>query len=397
MSAKETADIRIARQAEQLSSQLQRLRERMFPPAATKSLRSFSSGEVARLLGVSDSHLRQLSLDGIGPSPAVGGNGRRLYSLDQVRALRHVLSERNPKEAHRLLPSRRPGEKLQVLAVANFKGGSAKTTSTLYLAQYLALQGYRVLAVDLDPQASLSSLFGLQPEFDVGEGQTLYGAINYGETRRPLREIIRPTYFSGIDLVPANLELMEYEHETPRAIVAGTARGNDIFFRRVASAIQSVEAEYDVVVIDCPPQLGYLTLGALCAATSLVVTIHPQMVDVASMSQFLLMTADLLSIVRESGAVLDHDWTRYVITRHDPHDGPELQVVAMLRALFAEDVLNACAWKSTAIANAGLTRQTLYEIDRSMVGRTTYDRAIESMDAVNAEIEGLLRQTWGRA
>ena len=67
----------------------------------------------------------------------------------------------------------------------NFKGGSGKTTTAAHLAQYLALRGYRVLAIDLDPQASLSALFGHQPEFDVGENETLYGAIRYDE--RPPR------------------------------------------------------------------------------------------------------------------------------------------------------------------------------------------------------------------
>lgn len=73
---------------------------------------------------------------------------------------------------------------MQVLAVANFKGGSAKTTTTVHLAHYLGLQGLRVLAIDLDPQASLSAMFGYQPEFDVDENQTLYAAIRYDDEER---------------------------------------------------------------------------------------------------------------------------------------------------------------------------------------------------------------------
>ncbi|WP_163294863.1 nucleotide-binding protein, partial [Enterobacter hormaechei] len=85
-----------------------------------------------------------------------------------------------------------------VVTVANFKGGSAKTTTALYLAQYLALSGFRVLAIDLDPQASLSAMFGYQPEFDIGQNETIYGAIRYDEERRPMREVVRRTYFDGI-------------------------------------------------------------------------------------------------------------------------------------------------------------------------------------------------------
>jgi len=286
---------------------------------------------------------------------------------------------------------------MQTIACANFKGGSAKTTTTLYLAQFLALHGYRVLALDLDPQASLTSMFGIQPEFDLGDGDTIYGAIRYDDQRRPLAEIIRPTYFSGIDLIPGNLELMEFEHETPRALVESKRAGGQMFFKRVGAVLSEVEAHYDVVVVDCPPQLGYLTLGAVCAATSLLITIHPQMVDVASMSQFLLMAADLLAVVRKAGGDLHHDFIRYVVTRHEPHDGPQSQIVALLRGLFGEEVLAATVWKSTAIADAGLTKQSLYELERGSVGRATFDRAIESLEAVNSEILGLVHKAWGRA
>ncbi len=391
-----SSDARISHHARQLSMQLQLLRERLFPPSSQKMLKTFTSGEAAQIVGVSDGYLRQLSLDGKGPSPAVSPTGRRSYTLEQINELRKYMAAAKPKDAITYLPWRRRGDKLQTIAVANFKGGSAKTTTSIYLAQHLALQGYRVLAVDLDPQASLSSMLGVQPEFDLEEGDTLYGAIRYDDKRRPLKDIIRKTYFAGLDLVPGNLELMEFEHETPTALMERKTTNSEIFFRRVGLALAEIEAEYDIVVIDCPPQLGYLTLGAVCAATSLLITIHPQMVDVASMSQFLLMTADLLSVVRKAGGDLNHDFIRYVITRHEPHDGPQAQIVALLRSLFGDEVLAATVLKSTAIADAGLTKQTLYEIERGQVRRATFDRAIESLDAVNGEILDGIKRTWGR-
>ncbi len=148
--------------------------------------------------------------------------------------------------------------------------------------------------------------------------------------------------------------------------------------------------------ISSTSQLGYLTMGALNAATAMLVTIHPQMVDVASMSQFLLMTSDLMAIIENAGGRLDYDFIRYVVTRHDPNDVPEAQIVALLRNLFGDDVLKATAWKSTAIANSGLTKQSLYELDRGSVGRAAYDRALESVDSVNAEIVTLMKEVWGR-
>ena len=391
---KPTLDHLIAQDAQVLSAQLTTIRQRLFPPAAHKTLRQFSSGEAAALIGISDAYLRQLSLAGEAPEPDKTPAGRRFYSLEQINDIRRVLQRGKSRE---YVPCRQGTEHLQILAVTNFKGGSGKTTTAAHLSQYLALRGYRVLAIDLDPQSSLSALLGYQPETDVGENETLYGALRYDDQRRSLREVAKHTYFPGLDIVPGNLELQEFEHETPRMLAGQRRSGQEIFFARVASAIQSVAETYDVVVIDCPPQLGFLTLGALCAATGVLVTVHPQMLDIASMSQFLLMTGDLLRVVHDAGGRLNLDFLRYLITRHEPQDGPQTQVVGFLRNLFGERVLTNTMLKTTAISDAGLTKQTIYEISRQGMTRTTYSRAIEALDAVNCEIEQLIRQSWGRA
>lgn len=78
------------------------------------------------------------------------------------------------------------GEQFRVISINNFKGGSGKTSTSTYLAQYLAMQGNRVLVVVLDPQASLSSLLGYQPEFDLNGNDTIYGAIRYDDEHAPL-------------------------------------------------------------------------------------------------------------------------------------------------------------------------------------------------------------------
>ena len=389
----EGADDAIRADAQSLSGELFNLRARLFPPSATKELRSFTSGEASALIGITDAYLRQLSLAGDGPAPQQTASGRRSYTLGQINDLRRFLS----REGRDYVPARRGNEHLQVIAVTNFKGGSGKTTTSAHLAQYLALRGFRVLAVDLDPQSSLSALFGVQPETDLGENETLYAAIRYDEKRLPLRDVVRPTYFSGIDLVPGNLELQEFEHDTPRVLARGMRGEHDLFFTRIKETFDSVESCYDVIVVDCPPQLGFLTLGALCAATGVLVTVHPQMLDVASMSQFLLMTADLLSVVKNAGGNLRYDFLRYLVTRYEPQDGPQTQIVGFLRNLFGERVLINPMLKSTAVSDAGLTKQTLYEISRQSIGRSTYTRAVEALDAVNAEIEQLIKRAWGRA
>ena len=384
----------VAQDASALSRHLAALRHRLFPPTAQKSLRSFTSGEAASLIGVTDAYLRQLELAGGMSWSTKTATGHRAYTLGQINAIRQHLA-RSPK-GRTYQPIRRNGDELQTIAITNFKGGSGKTTTAAHLAQYLALRGYRVLAIDLDPQASLSALFGYQPEFDVGANSTLYGALRYDGAARALRDIARSTYFDGLDLVPGNLELQEFEHETPRVLAQGH-RSDSLFFSRVALAIASVQDSYDVVILDCPPQLGFLTLGALCAATGVVVTVHPQMLDIASMSQFLLMTSDLLDVVTRAGGRFQLDFLRYLVTRFEPQDGPQAQVVGFLRSLFGGRVLTNPMLKSTLVSDAGLTKHTLYEIARQGVGRATYSRALEAVNNVNCEIEGLIRAAWGRA
>jgi chromosome partitioning protein len=380
--------------ARELSSKLQAHRLQLFPPEAQKILRKFASGEVAKLIGINDGYLRRLSLEGKGPQPEVSAAGRRSYSIEDIHALRTYL-DASGKAERRYIPARLSQDHLQVITVVNFKGGSGKTTTAAHLAQYLALRGYRVLAIDLDPQASLSALHGLQPEFDIGENETLYGAIRYDAARRDLREIVRKTYFTNLDLVPGNLELMEFEHETPKALIEGNGAQN-MFFTRMDAALSTVANQYDVVVVDCPPQLGFLTMSALCSATAVLVTVHPQMLDVMSMCQFLIMTSDLLGVVAGAGGNMGYDWMRYLITRYEPGDGPQNQMVSFMRSMFGDHVLNYPMLKSTAIADAGITKQTLYEVSRDQFTRSTYDRALEALDNVNGEIEQLIRLAWGR-
>ncbi|WP_260694083.1 plasmid partitioning protein RepA, partial [Rhizobium leguminosarum] len=287
---------------------------------------------------------------------------------------------------------RKPGDKLQVIAVVNFKGGSGKTTTTAHLAQHLALTGHRVLAIDLDPQASLSALHGFQPELD--RNPSLYDAIRYDDERKSIADVILPTNFPGLDIVPANLELQEYEYDTPLAMQAGT--DGKRFFTRLGKSLEEVDSRYDVVVVDCPPQLGYLTLTALTAATSVLITVHPQMLDLMSMSQFLLMLGNITKTIKKAGANVRMDWLRYLITRFEPTDVPQVQMLGFMQSMFAEEILKSPMVKTTAISDAGLTKRTLYELDRSNFTRETYDRAIECMDAVNFEIQGLIHRAWGR-
>ncbi|MDF2388959.1 AAA family ATPase, partial [Nostoc ellipsosporum NOK] len=150
-------DDKILEQGAEISRRLNQLRMEKFPPNATKTLRSFSMAEVAHYLGVSQNNLKRLHLEGKGPLPDQNSSGRRSYTAEQMLELRHFLDRHGRTEVKKYVPHRKLGDKLQIVAVVNFKGGSGKTTTAAHLAQHLALTGHRVLAIDLDPQASLSA------------------------------------------------------------------------------------------------------------------------------------------------------------------------------------------------------------------------------------------------
>lgn len=390
--AVEEVDLLVSQQANELSAMLHEHRLEMFPPNAQKGLRSFQLAEVAQYIGVTSGYLKNLSLEGKGPLPAVTQSGRRSYTAAQMLEMRQYLDKHG--RGTNYVPHRKGQEHLQIVAVVNFKGGSAKTTTAAHLAQHLALTGHRVLAIDLDPQASLSALHGFQPEVDHNE--SLYEALRYDDERKPLSTLIKKSNFPSLDIVPANLELQEFEYDTPLALARNDGSMGRIFFGRLDEALSDVAANYDVVVIDCPPQLGYLTLTALSSSTGVLITVHPQMLDVMSMCQFLLMMGEVMGTLKRAGANMRLDWLRYLVTRYEPTDGPQSQMVAFMRAIFKHHVLVSEMLKSTAISDAGITKQTLYEVERSQFTRATYDRAMESLHHVNDEITRLIHKAWGR-
>ncbi|MFY8100526.1 MAG: plasmid partitioning protein RepA, partial [Allorhizobium sp.] len=132
------------------------------------------------------------------------------------------------------------------------------------------------------------------------------------------------------------------------------------------------------------------------AASSVLITVHPQMLDIMSMSQFLLMLGDILKSVEGAGVNVSLDWFRYLITRFEPMDVPQQQMVGFMQSMFAQQMMKNHMVKTTAVSDAGLTKQTLYEVERSQFTSATYDRAREAMDLVNGEVVELLENAWGR-
>jgi len=151
----------------------------------------------------------------------------------------------------------------RIIAIANQKGGVGKTTTAINLAGSLAEQGYRVLCVDMDPQANLSVGLGINlRNVERSMGDVLVG------TDVTLDEIIIPTSTAGIDIAPATIDLSASENQLFSAI------GREQALREAIEA-SSVDG-YDYILIDCPPTLGLLTLNALVAADGVIIPVQTQ-------------------------------------------------------------------------------------------------------------------------
>jgi chromosome partitioning protein len=149
----------------------------------------------------------------------------------------------------------------RIVAVANQKGGVGKTTTAINLAASVASRGYRVLLVDFDPQGNASSGVGYpRDKIELSIYDALVGDVM-------MRDVIRPTEITTLFLAPATTDLVGAEIE----LIGADARE-----RYLANALAPVVADYDYVVIDCPPSLGILTLNALVAADGVVVPMQAE-------------------------------------------------------------------------------------------------------------------------
>jgi len=361
-------------------------------PEDRKRLRQFPTVEAAQLLGVSESYLRQITKEGaeFTCGTVVGNNYRRTFTLKELHWILDGLYEKARDERYRR--QRIPTEKLQVIAVANFKGGAAKTTTAIHLAQYLALRGYRALVVDLDSQASLTSLFGLQPDTDVQPEETLYPVFR-GEAES-FAGCIRRTYWPRLDLVPANLSLSQAEFELP--VRAQRERGF-AFWLVLREAIQKSTMDYDVVILDCPPSLGFMSINAIFAATGVIVPVPPSMIDFVSTGQFFRMCSQVLDQVEEIDPdSKEVDFFRILVAKHNVTDQNQKQIIHLMGANFGDMLLQNPMAVTTALDGAGLRKRTYYEIDDQIGARQSYIRGLAYLNAVNAEIEGLILRTWNR-
>jgi len=288
-------------------------------------------------------------------------------------------------------------EQLATVVFTNFKGGSAKTTSSVHFAQYLARAGYRVLLIDLDSQASATAQFGIDPSREVGLENSFAAWTMAREEGRdlPAASICQKTYWPSIDLVPGGAVLAQAEESLGRR--SGNGKVEDIlYFDELSSFLNSVDDSYDIAVVDTRPDVNILMTIALHAATGLVVPTRATMTDLASTGEFFAHLASYVADFRDAfGSSLDTQFTKVMVTAYDPTDRSQEALVSLIRERFGDAVLPGEFLHSRIMGTAGFGKETLYEYEPS-TDRAAYNRVLASANCINQAIEQELQRVWGR-
>ncbi|MCA1338171.1 AAA family ATPase [Pseudooceanicola marinus] len=396
-----------------------------------KSLRLFSTWEITRyLIPVATPHFRRVlrANPDLPQGRSETEGGAKWFTLDEVLRLRaHFAAEGSKTKEY--LPYRPEGLPAKMVAVANFKGGVGKTSTAAHLAMSAALDGYKVLVVDLDSQGSMTSIFGGRVE---DEWQTVFpllgrhyarhlraqnqARMDRGEAPLPLDDtlsealeikagdLVQKTHWPNIDLIGAQLNLYWSEFQIP--VWRMQARGWKLW----DALTESLEAdgvldEYDVIFLDTPPALGYLTINGLAAADILLVPLGASFLEFDSTGRFFDMLHSTFASIEEGenmaaralgreGLSFEWDAVRAVITRYD---GAQQGELASLMQAYLGPVLSPERQDYTAlIGQAGEQVNGIYEADYRDFNRETYVRGRATFDETYAGFKRLLLATWRR-
>jgi chromosome partitioning protein len=243
----------------------------------------------------------------------------------------------------------------RVIAVANQKGGVGKTTTAVNVAACLAAVGRKVLLFDLDPQANATSGLGLEKV----EGASAYRAL-LGEGTLTGR--IQPTAYERREIIASEVDLCGADIELPRV---------ENHLQRVKLALQPVveSGRFEVVVIDCPPSLGVLTLNAFAAADSLLVPLQCEYYALEGVS----MITRLLNQLRDTGVNPTLELIGVVMTMFDGRTRLSHQVVSEVREHFGDTVFETVIPRTTRLAEAPSFGKPIIDYDKYSAGAAAYE------------------------
>ena len=396
-----------------------------------RHLRKFSTWEITRyLIPVAQAHFRRVLKQNPdlpqGASETEGG--AKWFTLDEVLTLRAHFGSQGSK-AKEYQPYRPAGLPAKIVAVANFKGGVGKTSTAAHLAMSAALDGYKVLVIDLDSQASMTSVFGgtvddewktvfplLARHYATHLQEENQRRLDRGDQPIPLddtlteargvkaQSLIQPTHWPNIDLIGAQLNLYWAEFQVPVWRMQG--RGWKLW-DALTDVLDDdgILDDYDLVFIDTPPALGYLTINGLAAADILLVPVGASFLEFDSTGRFFDMLHTTFNSIEEGENLaaralgrpemaFQWDAVRAVVTRYDGSQQAEL---AGLMQAYLGKTLSPHRQDFTAlIGQAGEQVQGIYEADYRDFNRETYARGRETFDATYAAFKNLLLGTWRR-
>lgn len=375
---------RIQALATRAGSMVEQIRARLLEPEARKMSPLYSASQIATLCGVDKAHVNyRISKSDLPSGKLTPTGGKREFTLAEARQW---------TRAYRTEKMRPAGQRAICIAVANFKGGVSKTTSAMILAQGLSLRGHRVLAIDIDPQGSLTTLHGVLPEAEVDEEMTIAPLCN--GTSDDITPAIRSTYWDGIDLVAAAPFLFGAEFALPaRQMNEPGSRFWDV----LNGGLEPVRNLYDVIVIDTPPALSYVTINGLWAADGIVVPVPPSGLDFASSAQFWSLLGDLgvnLDKQEQAGVRKVFDFLHVLLSRVDQADAASPAVRQWIQATYGEFVLPVEIPKTSVTSNKSAEFATVYDVQKYDGSAKTYKRAVDAYDRFVDLIEESVVEAW---
>lgn len=399
--------------------------------AGERQLRLFSTWEITRyLIPVAQAHFRRVLR--AHPDLPQGRNetegGAKWFTLDEVLRLRaHFAAEGSKAKPY--LPWRPAGLPAKIVAVANFKGGVGKTSTAAHLAMSAALDGYKVLVIDLDSQGSMTSIFGGKVADEWGTVFPLLARhyarhlmadnrarVARGDAPAPLDDtlsealkvtagdVIQRTHWPNIDLIGAQLNLYWAEFQIPVWRMA--ARGWKLWEALAGTlAEDGVLDRYDLVFLDTPPALGYLTINGLSAADILLVPTGASFLEFDSTGRFFDMLHSTFGSIEEGEniaaralgrAELHFEWdaVRVMLTRYDA--GQQAELAALMQAWLGRTMTPERQEFTALIGQAGEQVHGIYEADYRDFNRETYMRGRETFDATYAAFKRLVLGVWRR-